>query len=216
MSNDKNNVAVVNTTDIVHLINELRILDTKIIKDLSGTNGIIVQLNETITRLSVKKNLNEALIIEEQRIKTNAEYARKEVSQNLKKLEEILNQFQDFESKNEQQLEKQSQKIENLNHNLSSKTEDFQKGITNLKDSLLIDFSKKVEEIKNQINLKIVDIDLQKLESINENANKAINNITAVADWSKNVYHINILLVAFLSFFGGGILASLIFYFFVK
>jgi hypothetical protein len=216
MSQDKNNVAVVNTTDITHLINELRILDTKIIKDLSGTNGIIVQLNETITRLSVKKNLNEALIIEEQRIKTNAEYARKEVSQNLKKLEEILNQFQDFESKNEQQLEKQSQKIENLNHNLSSKTEEFQKGITNLKDSLLIDFSKKVEEIKNQINLKIVDIDLQKLESINENADKAINNITAVADWSKNVYHINILLVAFLSFFGGGILASLIFYFFLK
>lgn len=216
MSQDKNNVAVVNTTDITHLINELRILDTKIIKDLSGTNGIIVQLNETITRLSVKKNLNEALITEEQRIKTNAEYARKEVSQNLKKLEEILNQFQDFESKNEQQLEKQSQKIENLNHNLSSKTEEFQKGITNLKDSLLIDFSKKVEEIKNQINLKIVDIDLQKLESINENADKAINNITAVADWSKNVYHINILLVAFLSFFGGGILASLIFYFFLK
>lgn len=216
MSNDKNNVAVVNTTDITHLINELRILDTKIIKDLSGANGIIVQLNETITRLSVKKNLNEALIIEEQRIKTNTEYARKEISEDLRKLEEILNQFQDFESKNEQLLEKQSQKIENLNHNLSSKTKEFQKGITNLKDSLLIDFSKKVEEIKNQINLKIVDINLQKLESINENANKAINNITAVADWSKNVYHINILLVAFLSFFGGGILASLIFYFFLK
>jgi len=51
---------------------------------------------------------------------------------------------------------------------------------------------------------------------INQNANSAINNITAVANWSKNVYHINILLVAFLSFFGGGILASLIFYFFVK
>ena len=216
MSNDKNNVAVVNTTDIVHLINELRILDTKIIKDLSGTNGINVQLNETITRLSVKKNLNEALIIEEQRIKTNAEYARKEVSQNLKKLEEILNQFQDFESKNEQQLEKQSQKIENLNHNLSSKTKEFQKEITNLKDSLLADFAKKVEEIKNQINFKIVDIDLKELESINTNTNQAVKNLTAVANWSKNVYHINILLVAFLSFFGGGILASLIFYFFLK
>lgn len=214
--NDKNNVAVVNTTDIVHLINELRILDTRILNKLSSADGIIVQLNETITRLSIKKNLNEALIIEEQRTKINAEYARKEISDNLKMLEKILNQFQEFESKSEQLIEKQSQKIENLNHNLSSKTEEFQKEITNLKDSLLADFSEKVDQIKKDINLKIVDIDLQKLESINQNANKAINNITAVADWSKNVYHINILLVAFLSFFGGGILAFLIFYFFVK
>jgi hypothetical protein len=214
--NDKNNVAVVNTTDIVHLINELRILDTQILNKLSSADGVIVQLNETITRLSVKKNLNEALIIQEQRTKINAEYAKKEISDNLKKLEKILNQFQNFESKNEQLLEKQSQKIGNLNHNLSSKTKEFQKEITNLKDSLLADFAKKVEEIKNQINFKIVDIDLKELESINTNTNQAVKNLTAVANWSKNVYHINILLVAFLSFFGGGILASLIFYFFLK
>lgn len=214
--NDKNNVAVVNTTDITHIINELRILDTQILNKLSSTDGIIVQLNETITRLSIKKNLNEAMIIEEERIRINNEYARKEVSENLKKLEKILNQFQDFESKNEQQLEKQSQKIENLNHNLSSKTEEFEKEIANLKDSLLADFSKKVDQIKKDIDFKIVDIDLKELESINTNTNQAVKNLTAVANWSKNVYHINILLVAFLSFFGGGILASFIFYFFVK
>jgi len=160
--------------------------------------------------------LKEAIIIQNERIKIEAEYAQKEISDNLKKLEKILNQFQEFESKSEQLIEKQSQKIENLNHNLSSKTEEFEKEITNLKDSLVIDFGKKVEEIKNQINFKIVDIDIKNLEMINQNANSAINNITAVANWSKNVYHINILLVAFLSFFGGGILASLIFYFFVK
>lgn len=216
MSGDKNNVSVVNVTDITHLINELRNLDTKIIKDLSGANGIIARLEDTLTRLSIKKNLNEAMVIEEQRTKIISEYAQKEVSENLKKLEVILNQFQEFELKNEQSLVQQSQKIENLNHNLSSKTEEFQKQITNLKDSLLADFSKKVDQIKKDINLKIVDIDLQKLESINQNANKAINNITAVADWNKNVYHINILLVAFLSFFGGGILSSVIFYFFLK
>lgn len=142
--------------------------------------------------------MNEALIIEEQRTKIDAEYARKEISDNLKMLEKILNQFQDFESKNEQQLEKQSQKIENLNHNLSSKTEEFGKEITNLKDSLVIDFTKKVEEIKNQINFKIVDLDLKELESINTNTNQAVKNLTAVANWSKNVYHINILLVAFI------------------
>lgn len=214
--NDKNNVAVVNTTDITHIINELRILDTQIIKDLSGTKGVIVQLNETLTRLRTKSRTYESHEIIEERLNLIRQNTDHNISDNVKRLKEILNQFQDFEFKNEQLMEKQSQKIKNLNHNLSSKTEEFQKGITNLKDSLLTDFSKKVEEIKNQINLKIVDIDLQKLESINENANKAINNITAVADWSKNVYHINILLVAFLSFFGGGILASLIFYFFLK
>jgi len=216
MSQDKNNVAVVNTTDITHLINELRILDTKIIKDLSGTNGIIVQLNETITRLSIKKNLNEALIIEEQRIKIDAEYARKEVSENLRYLEETLLKLQGFELKHEQLLDLQFEKIKDFNLDLNEKSDLYQKEIIKLKDSILSDLKGQVEEIKNQINLKIVDIDLQKLESINKNANSAINNITAVADWSKNVYHINILLVAFLSFFGGGILASLIFYFFLK
>ncbi len=216
MSNDKNNLSVVDTTSITHLINELRNLDTKIIKDLSGANGIIAKLEDTLTRLSCTNNLKEAIIIQNERIKIEAEYAQKEISDNLKKLEKILNQFQEFESKSEQLIEKQSQKIENLNHNLSSKTEEFEKEITNLKDSLVIDFGKKVEEIKNQINFKIVDIDIKNLEMINQNANSAINNITAVANWSKNVYHINILLVAFLSFFGGGILASLIFYFFVK
>ena len=75
---------------------------------------------------------------------------------------------------------------------------------------------KQVEDLKNQINFKIVDIDLKKLEAINATANSAINNITAVADWNKNVYHVNIALIVFISLFGGGILASLIFYFFLR
>lgn len=55
MSNDKNNLSLIDTTSITHLIHELRILDTRILNKLSSTDGIIVQLNETITRLSVKK-----------------------------------------------------------------------------------------------------------------------------------------------------------------
>lgn len=216
MSQDKNNVAVVNTTDITHLINELRILDTQILNRLTNADGIIVQLNETITRLSSKNNLNKALIIKEERIKINAEYAIKEISDNLKYLEQILNKFKSFESMQERLLSEQFEKIKDFNLDLNEKTDSYQKEIINLKDSILVEMKKQVEDLKNQINFKVIDIDIKNLEMINQNANKAITNITAVADWNKNVYHVNIALIVFISLFGGGILASLIFYFFFK
>lgn len=211
--NDKNNVAVVNTTDITHLINELRILDTRILNRLSSADGVIIQLNETITRLNSKNSLNKALIQKEERIKINAEYAIKEISDNLKYLEEILNKLKSFESMQERLLSEQFEKIKDFNIDLNAKADLYEKEIINLKDSILSNLEKQVEDLKNQINFKIVDIDLKKLESINATANSAINNITAVAEWTKNVYQINILLVAFLSFFGGGIFAFVIIYF---
>lgn len=213
MSQDKNNVAVVNTTDITHLINELRILDTQILNRLTNADGIIVQLNETITRLSSKKNLNEALIIKEERIKNAAENAQKELSDNLQYLEKILNRLKGFELMQERLLSEQFEKVKDFNIDLNEKANLYQKEIISLKDSIHLEMKKQVEDLKNQINFKIVDIDIKNLEMINQNANSAINNITAVSDWTKNVYHINILLVAFLSFFGGGIFAFVIIYF---
>lgn len=180
MSQDKNNVAVVNTTDITHLINELRILDTQILNRLTNADGIIVQLNETITRLSSKNNLNKALIIKEERIKINAEYAIKEISDNLKYLEQILNKFKSFESMQERLLSEQFEKIKDFNLDLNEKTDSYQKEIINLKDSILVEMKKQVEDLKNQINFKVIDIDIKNLEMINQNANKAITNITAV------------------------------------
>lgn len=213
MSNDKNNLSLIDTTSITHLINELRILDTRILNRLSSADGVIVQLNETITRLSSKKNLNESLIIKEERTKIDAEYARKEVSENLRYLEETLLKLQGFELKHEQLLDQQFEKIKNFNLDLNRKADSYQKEIISLKDSILSDLKKQIEEIKNQINFKVVDIDIKNLEMINQNANSAITNITAVADWSKNVYQINLLLVGFLSFFSGGIFAFIIIYF---
>lgn len=216
MSNDKNNIAVVNTTNIVHLINELRILNATTLHNLASANGLIPQLNETITILNGKKMLNEGLIRKEERIKIQAENAQKELSDNLKYLEEILNKFKSFEKIQEQLLIKQAEEIKDFNLDLNAKANLYQKEIISLKDSILSDLKKQVEEIKNQINFKIIDIDIRNLEMINQNANKAITNITAVAHWNKNVYHVNIILIVFISLFGGGILASLIFYFFFK
>lgn len=213
MSNDKNNLSLIDTTSITHLINELRILDTRILNRLSSADGVIVQLNETITRLNSKKNLNEAFIIKAERTKIDAEYARKEVSENLRYLEETLLKLQGFELKHEQLLDQQFEKIKDFNLDLNRKTDSYQKEIISLKDSILSDLKKQIEEIKNQINFKVVEIDIKNLEMINQNANSAITNITAVADWSKNVYQINLLLVGFLSFFSGGIFAFIIIYF---
>lgn len=216
MSSDKNNIAVVNTTDIVHLINELRILNATTLHNLSSANGLIPQLNENITILNGKNNLNKALIIKEERIKNDAKNAQKELSDNLQHLDEILNEFKNFERIQEQLLSEQAGKIKDFNLDLNAKANLYQKEIISLKDLILSDLRKQIEEIKNQINFKIVDIDIRNLEMINQNASKAINNITAVADWNKNVYHVNIILIVFISLFGGGILASLIFYFFLK
>lgn len=216
MSNDKNNVAVVNTTDIVHLINELRILNATTLHNLASANGLIPQLNENITILNGKNNLKKAQIIQEERIKNDAKNAQKELSDNLQYLENILHRLEGFESIQEQLLIEQFEKIKDFNLDLNAKTDLYHKKIISLKDLILSDLRKQTEEIKNQINFKIVDIDIRNLEMINQNASKAINNITAVAEWNKNVYHVNIILIVFISLFGGGILASLIFYFFLK
>ncbi len=216
MSSDKNNIAVVNTTDITHLISELRILNATTLHNIASGNGLIPQLNETITILNGKKMLNEGLIRKEERIKIDAENAQKELSDNLQYLEQILNKFKSFESTQERLLSEQFEKIKDFNLDLNEKADLYQKEIISLKDSILVKIEKQVEDLKNQINFKIVGIDLKKLEAINATANSAINNITAVADWSKNVYHVNIALIVFISLFGGGILASLIFYFFLK
>lgn len=213
MSNDKNNIAVVNTTDITHLISELRILNATTLHNIASGDGLIAQLNETLTLLSGKNNLNKALIIKAERTKINAEYAAKEISDNLKYLEEILNKFKSFESTQEQLLNEQFEKIKDFNLDLNAKADLYEKEIISLKDSIILEMKKQVEDLKNQINFKTVDIDIKNLEMINQNANSAINNIAAVADWSKNVYHVNIVLIVFISLFGGGILASLIFYF---
>lgn len=211
--NDKNNVAVVNTTDITHIINELRILDTRILNKLSSADGVIVQLSETITRLSGIKNMYTAYEMIANRSKIKIENSEKQISDNLQYLEETLLKLQAFELKHEQLLNQQFEKFKDFNVDLNAKVDLYQKEIISLKDSILSDLEKQINEIKNQINFKIVDIDIRNLEMINENANKAINNITAVANWTKNVYQINILLVAFLSFFGGGIFAFVIIYF---
>lgn len=216
MSSDKNNIAVVNTTDITHLISELRILNATTLHNIASGDGLIAQLNETLTLLSGKNNLNKALIIKEERIKINAEYAAKEISDNLKYLEQILNKLKNFESMQERLVNEQFEKIKDFNIDLNAKADLYEKEIISLKDSILVKIEKQVEDLKNQINFKIVDIDLKKLEAINATANSAINNITAVADWNKNVYHVNIALIVFISLFGGGILASLIFYFFLR
>ena len=214
MSSDKNNIAVVNTTDITHLISELRILNATTLHNIASGDGLIAQLNETLTLLSGKNNLNKALIIKEERIKIDAEYAIKEISDNLKYLEEILNKLTNFESMQERLLSQQFEKIKDFNIDLNAKADLYEKEIISLKDSILVEMKKQVEDLKNQINFKTVDIDIKNLEMINQNANSAINNIAAVSDWSKNVYHVNIVLIVFISLFGGGILASLIFYFF--
>ena len=213
MSSDKNNIAVVNITDITHLISELRILNATTLHNIASGDGLIAQLNETLTLLSGKNNLNKALIIKEERIKFDAEYAIKEISDNLKYLEEILNKLTNFESMQERLLSQQFEKIKDFNIDLNAKTDLYEKEIISLKDSILVEMKKQVEDLKNQINFKTVDIDIKNLEMINQNTNSAINNIAAVADWSKNVYHVNIVLIVFISLFGGGILASLIFYF---
>lgn len=213
MSSDKNNIAVVNITDITHLISELRILNATTLHNIASGDGLIAQLNETLTLLSGKNNLNKALIIKEERIKIDAEYAIKEISDNLKYLEEILNKLTNFESMQERLLSQQFEKIKDFNIDLNAKTDLYEKEIISLKDSILVEMKKQVEDLKNQINFKVVEIDIKNLEMINQNASKAVNNITAVAKWSKNVYHVNIVLIVFISLFGGGILASLIFYF---
>ncbi len=214
MSNDKNNIAVVNTTNIVHLINELRILNATTLHNLASANGLIPQLNENITILNGKNNLNKALIIKEERIKNAAENAQKELSDNLQHLDKILNEFKNFEKIQEQLLSEQFEKIKDFNLDLNVKADSYQKEIINLKDSILSDLKKQIEEIKNQINFKVIDIDIKNLEMINQNANSAITNITAVAEWTKNVYHINILLVGILCLIGGGAIMALVFFFF--
>ena len=215
--NDKNNVAVVNTTDITHIINELRILDTRILNRLSSADGVIVQLNETITRLSSKNNLNKALIQKEERIKIDAEYAQKEISENLRCLEKIWGNLQNFEKTNEKMIQEQTQKVEIFKNALELRYDNlsyqFLQELKVATESLLTDVSTKVEEIKKEIDKKLKAIDLKKFEKANQNVEDIIINFNVLHKKIEEVSFKNNIFTKILSFVGGATVMALVFFF---
>lgn len=228
MSNDKNNIAVVNTTDIVHLINELRILNATTLHNLSSANGLIPQLNENITILNGKNNLKKAQIIQEERIKNDAENAQKKLSDNLQHLDKILNEFKIFEKAQEQLLTEQAGKIVNnfANFEISNKKmfEEQTKKTENLKDNLelraeiwISQFQENLSLLKNeleiQISKKLKDVDLKKFEDANKNVKDAIKNFDDFHQKMEKSYLKNNILTGIMSFVGGATVMALVFFF---
>lgn len=218
MSQDKNNVAIADTTNITHLINELRVLDTQVLSRLDNKNGgLIKSLQLVITTADLSQANLDKTVKNAELIKNEIENAQKNIEDNVEILNQILNQLKDFESKNEQMLELQTQKVENLIEKIKLKstiiTEQFQIDLEDLKIKLLDQVEIEVQKINKEIGNKLKDVDLRMLDGSNRLVSNSLSQLTQFQNQIAKIEHKNTILFTLLSFISGGALASLFLYF---
>lgn len=219
MSKDKNNVAIADTTNITHLINELRVLDTQVLSRLDNKNGgLIKSLQLVITTADLSQANLDKTVKNAELIKNEIENAQKNIEDNVEILNQILNQLKDFESKNEQMLELQTQKVENLIEKIKLKstiiTEQFEQDLQELKSKLLTDVDTQIQKINKEINSKLKGVDLRMLDGINSFVSNSLSQLTQFKDQITKIERENTRLFTLLSFIGGVALTSLFLYFF--
>lgn len=214
----KDNIAIADTTNITHIINELRVLDTQVLSKLDNKNGgLIKSLQLVITTADLSQtNLNKT-IKNAELVKNEIVNAQKNIKDNVEILNQIFNQFKDFESKNEQMLELQTQKVENLKEKIELKstvmTEQFEQDLKDLKSKLLEDVDTQIQKINEEINLKLKGVDLRMLDGSNRLVSNSLSQLDQFKLKLTQSESKNTILFTLLSFIGGVALTSLLYYF---
>ncbi|GGD36184.1 hypothetical protein GCM10012288_07720 [Malaciobacter pacificus] len=216
MSKDKNNIAIADTTNITHLINELRVLDTQVLNRLE--NKLIPNLKIVIAAADLAQtNLNKT-VKNAELVKNEIVNAQKNIKDNVEILNQIFNQFKDFESKNEQMLELQTQKVKNLKEKIELESTiingKFEQDLQELKSKLLTDVDTQIQKINEEINSKLKGVDLRLLDGSNRLVSSSLSQLDQFKLKLTQSQRENKILFTLLSFIGGVILTSLFFYFF--
>lgn len=235
---DNKNMAIVDTTDIKHIIYELRLITTRILPGLiNKDNSLYSVLSELCTLLEQKTkiiyNLNERSNYFDFCISNNEKNLTDTVKM-LAKIEEPLSKaIKDFnrltnQSEDNELLDKYKKL---LNLNISSINDNFARSLKREYDSLenkinsefgIINKSiensmkKNMEKIDSEftsLNMRInrgaIKIDSERLTTLNKSILESLNNINAFKDSVKKLQERYFILIAVSSFFGGAFIFSI-------
>ncbi|WP_188353781.1 hypothetical protein [Malaciobacter pacificus] len=151
-------------------------------------------------------------------VKNEIVNAQKNIKDNVEILNQIFNQFKDFESTNNQILESQTQKIESFTNKLEVRADilgdKFEQDLQELKSKLLSDVDAQIQKINEEINSKLKGIDLRMLDGSNRLVSNSLSQLTQFQNQITKIERKNTILFTLLSFISGGALASLFLYFF--
>jgi ABC-type transporter Mla subunit MlaD len=215
----KDNLQIIERKTIEQLVNELDFLNAqifaKIKNDVDG--GLITSLQNVITTADLSQTNLDKTVTSAKIVKNEIEKAQKNIEDNVEILNQILTQCKDFESKNEQMLEFQTQKIENLKEKIELKStiisEQFEQDLKDLKSKLLADVDTQIQKINEEINSKLKGVDLRMLDGSNRLVSNSLSQLTLFQNQIAKIERKNTILFTLLSFISGGALASLLFYF---
>jgi ABC-type transporter Mla subunit MlaD len=218
MSTDGNLIPVINTNDIKKLIKEMTVVNTHILNKLDNKNGgIIKSLQLVITTADLSQTNLDKTVKSAEILKSEIEKAQKNIEDNIEILNQIFNQFKDFESTNEQMLELQTQKVENLKEKIELKSTiisgQFKTDLEDLKIKLLDQVEIEVQKINAEINSKLKGVDLRLLDGSNRLVSSSLSQLDQFKLKLTQSESKNTILFTLLSFIGGVALTSLLFYF---
>ena len=197
------------------LIETLSFLQLQVLATLKNDTdgGLIKELQETINTMTnhieVIDNLKEDSDQQVKKIEKKAIELVK-INETLESSSKIIAEFEKTVSK---KLDTFSDKLDLEKMTLEN---DFEKQIKKLKDELIEDVTKEVENINKNIKEKIKDIDLKKIDASNRFVSNAVIKLDLFKVATEKTEKKNRLLSSILSAIGGAVFTSLVFYLFIK
>jgi len=238
MSQDKNNVAVVDTVDIKKLINEMTVVNTQILSNLTNQKtkdgevkeGLISQLNGAQQMvhnqikllqfyLSRAEGIEDKLKSQQTKVEENENAIDEAHQERLKELLSIKSSFEmtnevlkDFNQKIDKKIEGFERVFELRTDVIQDKVlDELNKFKTELAESLKV----KVDDINKSIINEFTGIDLNSIQTANTNAANATKTLTKFINSVDDINSKYIIAVSLFCFTGGAAIASLFFYFFM-
>ncbi len=238
MSTDKNKISVVDTVDIKKLINEMTVVNTQILSNLTDQNmpdgkvkeGVISQLNGAQQILNNQIKLLQFYLSKAEGIENKLKFQQTEVEENetkideahqerFKELEEIKSDFKITNEVIKDFNEKIEEKIKIFENSLDLRTDEIYNNVLDelikFRTELAESLKAEIDDVNKSIKSEFAEIDLQSIKTANNNAAKATKTLTQFINAVDNINSKYIIALSLFAFMGGASIASLFFYFFM-
>lgn len=242
MSTDKNKISVVDTVDIKKLINEMTVVNTQILSNLTDQNmpdgkvkeGVISQLNGAQQILNNQIKLLQFYLSKAEGVENKLKSQQTKVEENeteideahqerFKELEEIKSDFKITNEVIKDFNEKIEEKIKIFENSLDLRTDEIYNNVLDelikFRTELAESLKAEIDDVNKSIKSEFAEIDLQSIKVANTNAAKATKTLTQFIDtaekYEDSINSKYIIAVSLFTFIGGASIASLFFYFFM-
>ena len=234
---DNKNIAIVDTTDIKHIIDELRLLNTDILAKLVNKDK---SFHDALNKMNNWLDLRTKVIQQLDRI---GHYLNDRIENNEQKLTNTFNLLAQIEkpltiaisdfnelTKKIEDNEFLNKYLKNLNSTISLVHNNFRNSINNESDSTKSNINSKFEVINKslennmkkimekinsefvtlnrKINKDSISVDAERLTNLNNSISKSLKNINTFNDSVKKLQKQYFILIAVSSFFGGVLISS--------